>query len=99
MRKIYLLIATFLFTANLVFCADFSVFKLDNGQNVIIQEVKNNPIVTIDTWVKTGSIIDYDGHGYLLDKYGERIDYMCCDVSFLEKAKENGACFVAWYNK
>lgn len=57
------------------------------------------PIDECIDWVKTGFIIDYDGHGYLLDKDGEEIDYMCCDTSFLEKAKENGACFVAWYNK
>ena len=44
----------------IAFCADFSVFKLDNGQEVIIQEVKNNPIVIIDTWIKTGSINEND---------------------------------------
>ncbi len=60
MKKIILLSATLIFTASAVFCADFSVFKLDNGQNVIIQEVKNNPIVTIDTWIKTGSINEND---------------------------------------
>ena len=56
MKKILLLTVTMVFSTTIAFCADFSVFKLDNGQNVIIQEVKNNPIVTIDTWVKTGSI-------------------------------------------
>ena len=34
----------------------FQVFNLPNGQTVIIKEVHTNPIVTIDTWVKTGSI-------------------------------------------
>ena len=57
------------------------------------------PIDECIEWVKSGSIIDYDGHGYLLDEAGERIGSMCCSVSFLKKAKENGACFVAWYNK
>ena len=42
------------------FAADYQVYKLDNGQNVIIQPVKNNPIVTIDTWIKTGSINETD---------------------------------------
>ena len=39
-----------------VFAGDYSVHKLDNGQTVIIQEEHNNPVVTIDTWVKTGSV-------------------------------------------
>lgn len=32
------------------------IFKLNNGQTVIIKEVHASPIVTVDTWVKTGSI-------------------------------------------
>ncbi len=60
MRKFLLFTATMILTATTAFCADFSVFKLDNGQNVIIQEVKSNPIVTIDTWIKTGSINEND---------------------------------------
>lgn len=60
MKKIIILIAAFILSAIAAFCADFSVYKLDNGQTVIIQEVKNNPIVTIDTWVKTGSINETD---------------------------------------
>jgi len=59
-KKIFILTVTFLMSATLTFCADFSVFKLDNGQKVIIQEVRNNPIVTIDTWIKTGSINEND---------------------------------------
>jgi len=39
---------------------DFTVHKLPSGQTLIIQEVKSNPIVTIDTWVKTGSINEND---------------------------------------
>ena len=45
-----------------VFAADFTVQKLPNGQTLVIQEVKNNPIVTIDTWVKTGSINETDAN-------------------------------------
>lgn len=49
--------------------------------------------------VKTGSIMDYDGCGYLINKDGERIGSLYCDVSFLLGAKDGGAVFVAWYNK
>lgn len=59
MRKIILLICI-LFVGTNVFALDCSVFKLDNGQTVIIQQVKNNPIVIIDTWIKTGSINETD---------------------------------------
>jgi zinc protease len=31
-------------------------FNLPNGQKVIIKEVHTNPIVTIDTWIRTGSV-------------------------------------------
>lgn len=54
------LVLLILLTANCVFAADFNIYKLDNGQTVIIQEVKTNPIVTIDTWIKTGSINETD---------------------------------------
>lgn len=65
---------------------------------------KNNcglimPIDMCIDWVKSGGIIDYDGHGYLLNENGHVMDSMCCDVDFLKEAKEEGACFVAWYNK
>lgn len=55
MKKLIVLLIT-VFFANIVNAADFNVYKLDNGQTVVIQEVKTNPIVTIDTWIKTGSI-------------------------------------------
>lgn len=41
---------------------DFTVQKLPNGQTLIVQEVRNNPIVTIDTWIKTGSINETDSN-------------------------------------
>ena len=59
MKKFIFLLVTILF-ANIVNAADFNVYKLDNGQTVVIQEVKTNPIVTIDTWIKTGSINEND---------------------------------------
>ena len=59
MKKFIVLLIAVLF-ANIVNAADFNVYKLDNGQTVVIQEVKTNPIVTIDTWIKTGSINEND---------------------------------------
>ena len=59
MRKIIILLSIFIM-GNLAYSADFNVFKLENGQTVIIEEVHSNPIVTIDTWVKTGSINEND---------------------------------------
>ncbi len=61
MKKI-LIIAVILFCGDLVWAANAQLFKLNNGQTVIIQEVKNNPIVTIDTWIKTGSIDEDDSN-------------------------------------
>lgn len=49
--------------------------------------------------VQDGFFIDYDGLGYLLDKDGNRIGGMRCDVLLLQEAKKHGACFVDWYNK
>ena len=62
MKKI-LLVFIFVFAAGLaVFAQDYSVFKLDNGQTVIIKEIHDNPIVTIDTWIKTGSVNETDAN-------------------------------------
>lgn len=59
MKKIIFMI-TVIFWALAGYCSDFSSFKTDSGQNVIIQEVHDNPIVIIDTWIKTGSINETD---------------------------------------
>ncbi len=59
MRKA-VIIMCLLVAGNFAFASGFNVFKLDNGQTVIIEEVRTNPIVTIDTWVKTGSINEND---------------------------------------
>lgn len=59
MKKFIIFIVLFLTGAG-VFALDFSTYKLDNGQTVIIKEVHDNPIVTIDTWIKTGSINEND---------------------------------------
>ena len=57
------------------------------------------PIDECIDWVSRGSINDFDGFGDLLDENGEEMGGMRCDASFLQKAKEGGAVFVAWYNK
>lgn len=55
MKKLVIFLFVFLVGSG-VFALDYNVYKLDDGQTVIIKQVKNNPIVTIDTWIKTGSI-------------------------------------------
>ncbi len=40
--------------------ADYVSKKLPSGQLVVVYEMKDNPIVTINTWVKTGSINEDD---------------------------------------
>lgn len=54
--KFFVFLFFVLVNCNFVFAQDYTTFKLDNGQTVIIKEVHDNPIVTIDTWIKTGSI-------------------------------------------
>ena len=41
-------------------CDNLSQYTLRNGQTVIIKEVKDNPIVIIDTFIKTGSVNEND---------------------------------------
>lgn len=59
MKKLIILAAITL-CGNFAWAADAQMYKLTNGQTVVIQEVKSNPIVIIDTWVKTGSIDETD---------------------------------------
>lgn len=60
--KKFILIAAIIICGNTVWAASAQMFKLDNGQTVVIQEVRNNPIVIIDTWIKTGSIDEDDSN-------------------------------------
>jgi len=39
---------------------DYVVKVLPSGQTVIVKQVSQNPIVTMDTWIKTGSINEND---------------------------------------
>ena len=58
--KKFIIVAAILVCGNVVWASQAQMYKLDNGQTVVVQEVKNNPIVTIDTWIKTGSIDEED---------------------------------------
>lgn len=60
--KKFIIISAIVICGNTVWAASAQMFKLDNGQTVVIQEVRNNPIVTIDTWIKTGSIDEDDSN-------------------------------------
>lgn len=62
MFKHIIIVSTLILTCISAYSADFTVQKLPNGQTLVIQEIKNNPIVTIDTWVKTGSINENDSN-------------------------------------
>lgn len=59
MKKLIIFLFVFIL-GSCVFAQDYNIYKLDDGQTVIIKQVTNNPIVTIDTWVKTGSINEND---------------------------------------
>lgn len=59
MKKI-LVISMLMLLTTTVWAADYTVQKLPNGQTVVVYPIKDNPIVTIDTWIKTGSINETD---------------------------------------
>ena len=60
MKRVILALFVLFLNINIAFCADFTTFKLENGHTFIIKPIHTNPIVTIDTWVKTGSINEDD---------------------------------------
>ena len=58
--KKFIFIFAFLFF-NFAFAQEnLSINTLPSGQKVIIKEIKDNPIVKIDTWINTGSINEND---------------------------------------
>ena len=63
-KRLIIFVVLFLSAAGLnmpnVFAQDYTIQKLPNGQTLVIYEIHNNPIVTIDTWIKTGSINETD---------------------------------------
>ncbi|MGN1152632.1 MAG: M16 family metallopeptidase [Candidatus Gastranaerophilaceae bacterium] len=60
--KKFLLVLACVLIGNFVFAQNVFTYKLDNGQTVVVEQVKNNPIVTIDTWIRTGSINEDDSN-------------------------------------
>lgn len=61
LRRVFIIISVLIFSLS-VYASDFTVQKLPNGQTLVVQEARNNPLVTIDTWVKTGSINETDSN-------------------------------------
>lgn len=58
MKRIIITLALLL-SGTAVFAGE-CVYTLENGQTVVIKEVRSNPIVTMDTWIRTGSINEDD---------------------------------------
>ncbi|MBR2526306.1 insulinase family protein, partial [bacterium] len=58
--KKYLVLLFVIICGTSVFASDYNVYKFHNGHTVIIKQVSSNPIVIIDTWIKTGSINEND---------------------------------------
>lgn len=56
--KLFLSLAFFISTASYAQTTDCppQVYHLKSGHTVVIKEIHTNPIVTVDTWVKTGSM-------------------------------------------
>ena len=77
MKKI-LFVATIIFIGMVSYASDYSSFKLDNGQNVVIQEVHDNPIVIIDTFVKAITDINPSVSRYTVEfiKFVDDVDYL-----------------------
>lgn len=63
-KQLIIIFVFFMFALGLnipnVYAEDYTVQKLPNGQTLVVYEIHNNPIVTIDTWIKTGSINEDD---------------------------------------
>lgn len=58
--KKYIILIFILFCGTFVYAGDYNVYKTKSGQTIIVKQVKSNPIVIIDTWIKTGSINETD---------------------------------------
>ena len=88
--KKFILVAAIIVCGNTVWASAAQMFKLDNGQTVVIQEVKNNPIVTIDTWIKTGSIDEDDsnnGVAHFLEHLFSKVQKPMNRVSLIKSLK------------
>ena len=62
MKKLLLLFFVIMFGLAVQAAEQVQKFVLDNGHTIIIDEVHSNPIVTMDTWIKTGSINEDDSN-------------------------------------
>ena len=60
-KHFLILFVLFVFSAA-TFGADYTIHKLPNGQTLVVYEIHNNPLVTIDTWIRTGSINETDSN-------------------------------------
>ena len=58
--KKYIILIFILFCGTFVYAGDYNIYKTKSGQTIIVKQVKSNPIVIIDTWIKTGSINETD---------------------------------------
>lgn len=58
--KKFILLMVILLNGLCVFANDYNVYKFDNGHTLIVKQISSNPIVIIDTWIKTGSINEND---------------------------------------
>ncbi len=58
--KKYIILLLVIIAGTGVFASDYNVYKMNHGQTLIVKQVKSNPIVIIDTWIKTGSINEND---------------------------------------
>ena len=57
-----LLFAFLITLGNQVSASEYTIQKFPNGQTLIVKQVSQNPIVTIDTWIKTGSVNENDAN-------------------------------------
>ena len=60
MKKILSALIILILSVSGAYADQITKAKLPSGQSVIVKEIHTNPIVMIDTWVKTGSIDEND---------------------------------------
>lgn len=60
MKKLFSILVILFTISTSAFAGEITKTKLPSGQTVIVKEIKTNPIVIVDTWVKTGSIDEND---------------------------------------
>lgn len=58
--KVFCLIVLCFLCMQIAMASEPEVFRLQNGQTVVLQQVPNSKLVCVDTWVKTGSINEID---------------------------------------